>query len=272
MTLKKSITSSNHFTAFDLMSHAVFTIVRDEPFWVPVWIQHYIAQGFLPENIHILNNGGPINESTNQRINVTEVTNPVAFDHFWLRDTVTRKQKELLKTNSVVVFAEIDEFLFWKNGKLIELCDTLNETLPFIRATCYSPLQDIDAEPEYESGGLLLNRNKMLRSPGYDKTLISNVCLSWGNGFHVCKESRRTEPSQDVIMIHMWLFDFKKAWQRIQERTLAGAVGFFGYGLSEENLIEYFKNEFKTYPLSKANDTFFQGGAVPIDSLYKSIG
>lgn len=241
------------------MTNHAFTIVRDEPFWLPRWIDHYVRQGFKHHELTVLNNGGPL--SLPYPVRVIDVVNPVSFDHNWLRDTVQRYQHRLIEDHDAVVFAEVDEFLFWQHGTLKELCDQMKPGSS-VRATCYSPLHLIEQEPNYPgSGPMLATRSTMYRTHGYDKVLVARRDLTWCRGFHVCYENQGP-PDPSLLMVHMWMFDFELAWQRVSERQASGAKGFFGDGKSREQFHQHFVDRFRTWD-TKLGSLMYDPVAIP---------
>ena len=224
------------------MTHA-FTIVRDEGFWLPIWVKHYMAQGFSASELTVLNNGGPIT-GLDERINIIEVPNPASFQHEWLKQTVMAQQRLLLRTNHAVVFAECDEFLFHSDMNIYQLCQSLQQG-ESVRATAYSPIQQ-PGEAAYVDGPLLANRSIMYRTTMYDKVLVTTVPLSYCRGFHIAQENQRP-PDHRLSMVHMWMFDFDQFWQRILDRRAAGSKGFFGADMIEMEARQHFADGFATF-------------------------
>lgn len=98
---------------------ACFTIVRDEPIFLPLWHKHY-ARHFQPKDIFLLHHVASDDEVPADAFadaialfdpaNVTTLVY-ADFDPCWLREVVTSKLGSLLEAYEAVVFAEVDEML-----------------------------------------------------------------------------------------------------------------------------------------------------------------
>lgn len=194
------------------MSKAVFTIVRDERYFLPVWMRHYLKY-FAPKDIYVMDNGTVDGSTQNIDCNVIDTPHEYAFDVNWLVATVEDMQRELLKKYDIVLFAEADEIVYPES-------ESFEQPLaggPCVCCSGYTVLHD-PKEPA-------LNWNKpILRQRKYwvpdsleDKPLLSRVPLSWCFGFHHCETPYPVDPG--LYLIHLSRVDFSYYRQRYHERS-----------------------------------------------------
>lgn len=175
------------------MRIAIFTIVHNEAFFLPMWIKHY-SRDFI--NVYVLDHD-TTDGSTNalpQHVTVVKVHNPYLFDHHWLNQTVRKFQLELLQQYDIAVFAEADEFLVCpNNGNLHEYIVSAFASDPkkqMLRAIGIEVIETDDGT------------HKMVREPNYDKVLISNVECRWQLGFHELMDPMPRSDS-DLLLVHL---------------------------------------------------------------------
>ena len=88
---------------------AVFTIVREEAIFLPIWLRYYSAH-FAPEDIYVLHHvvpGGPEDSCCDGLACNVEQRPNAFFDPAWLGRVVGAKQAELLLRYRAVLFAEV---------------------------------------------------------------------------------------------------------------------------------------------------------------------
>src|SRR4051794_15749244 len=93
-------------------SRAAFTIVQDEPVFLPLWLSHY-GRFFEPKDLYVLDHGTTDGSTSGLAgvCTVISVHRETSFDHAWLRSTVERFQSFLLQSYETVLFAEADELI-----------------------------------------------------------------------------------------------------------------------------------------------------------------
>jgi hypothetical protein len=212
---------------------AVFTIMQDEPRFLPIWLAYY-RQHFDAEDIYVLNHDSkdPATLAVLARepgIHIVPVHNEHSFDHIWLRDTVVLQQQALLREYQCVLFAEIDEMVF-VNPLAIGALPSLREYIDHFLALPDSPYQrctgwNVVHRPDRGEANLdwhrplLPQRRFCHRHPGYNKYLLSKVPLSWNIGFHILMEPV-PEPNQsppgslDLLHIHQIDYDYTRERHR----------------------------------------------------------
>lgn len=165
------------------MRKAVFTICRDERFFLPIWLHHY-KQHFKDEDIYVLDNNTKDGSTTGLDVNVIPVTHEKAFDHDWMRETVQNFQHKLLKEGyDRVLFAEADEIVF---GYKKPLSQVIDESDPgYHRCLGWNLMHHPEHEPALDlTMNIIEQRILVGREDAMCKTLLSSVPLTWGNGFH----------------------------------------------------------------------------------------
>jgi hypothetical protein len=231
---------------------AVFTIVQDEPFFLPKWVAHYAAQ-FPSRDMYILNHGdGPI--STTEGI-VVPIHRTASFDHNWLRDTVQTFQRFLLQSYECVLFVEVDEFIFSNDGKpVMDFIDIfLSSDCHAVRCHGFQLVHMRDTEPAFKDGvPVLKQRGYWSPSDEYSKILLSKLPLNWICGFH----DITADPTFVVLiganvpltLLHMHRIDFELCRQRHLRNAqrkwstmdLEGGFGVQNRLVAEEELTRWF--------------------------------
>jgi hypothetical protein len=227
---------------------AIFTIVKNESYFLPIWIKHY-SKFFKKEDIYILDHQSNDGSTNNLDVNVVPVINELAFDHQWLVDTVENFQKKLLEEYTCVIFVESDELLYSINIPFTELIGKFissNET--HITCTAHEIIEVIGKEKQLlPDDSIIDNRNYWFRYPIYDKTLISKIPLIWTWGFHdVRNVPKNTNP--DLFMCHLHRCDFEMMLKRHEERAKKwnlkndGVSGFQHKIGDRDGVLKYFKD------------------------------
>lgn len=237
---------------------AIFTIVKDEKFFLPIWLRYY-KQYFLNEDIYILNHESSDGSTDNLDVNVTNIYNSVDFDHLWLVESVQNFQKELLKKYKVVIFTEIDEILYGYNQKLNDLIEEFTSSEnQYLTCIGYEIMQDIEKEKQISNEeSILENRNNWFRYDLYDKTLISKIPLNYTVGFHHCDQAKNFK---NLYMAHLHRMDFNMMLERHHLRATKFNLKkddlSKGWGMQHSigdkdgvfNLFNMFKNNIEVIP------------------------
>jgi reversibly glycosylated polypeptide / UDP-arabinopyranose mutase len=189
-------------------SAAVFTIVRNEPVNLPIWLRYY-TRHFDANDIYIIDNGANDDVATTWTVNVVKKPTHHYFDHAALVTIVQDFQKSLLEKYEYVLFAEADEIVVpvasKYSGGIREYIDRMN--VDTVLVTAY----DIVHQPNVEDGidtthEVLYQRQAFYRHPLYDKPLLTKSPVLYGAGFHRCINcSAQIDP--DLLMIHLHRMD-----------------------------------------------------------------
>lgn len=203
---------------------AVFTIVKNENYFLPIWINHY-KRFFDKSDIYILDHQTTDGSTKNLDVNVINVFNDLAFDHKWLVDTVQNFQKKLLNDYECVLFAESDEIIYSVNNDLNNIIDDFISS-NFKNAQCsgYEILHNIYEErciSPQES--IIDNRNYWFFNPLYSKVLLSKIPLFWHWGFHEILDGQSKKLAAPEIfgltLLHLHRVDFELMLKRHEERA-----------------------------------------------------
>ena len=227
---------------------AVFTIVKNEYYFLPKWINHY-SKFFDKKDIYILDHESNDGSTDNLNVNIKRIIHNLAFDHQWLVDTIQNFQKELLEKYECVIFAESDELLYSLDKDLnLIIDDFLKVNDPYITGIGYEIIQDIENEKFLnDTEEIILNRNYWFRHPLYDKTLISKVPLRWQWGFHDIIGAPKNF-SFNLYLAHLHRCDFKLMVKRHQERAMKWNLkndenyGFQHKIKEESEILKYFQS------------------------------
>lgn len=203
------------------MKFAMFTIVKDETFHLPVWCDYYARAMGGDEHIYVIDDhssDGCVERARNEYQNIKPLDIPksgTAFDHKYLQYWVKHHQRELLAQYDVVGFAEVDEFLFpfGETETLRHYVERrfVDPKLRYVAARGYEVIHRVDTERPITTNDerLMSDRNSMWWSPGaYSKTLISREPLPWIRGFHrLSHESKVSVNIHDGFVSEQDLFD-----------------------------------------------------------------
>jgi hypothetical protein len=187
---------------------AVFTIVKDEPIFLPIWLKHY-RQTFSDDDIYVIDHETKDGSTDNLNVNVIQVSNPNAFQHQWLVEQVQRVQAELLERYEVVLFAEADEIIYTDryDNLLDALKDFRKSDQEYANVVGYECVHIMDEEGPLDlSNPIVAQRQKWIREPMYDKPLLTKVPLLYAVGFHTC--NRHTNFGFGLHLFHLHRMDY----------------------------------------------------------------
>jgi hypothetical protein len=270
---------------------AIFTIVQNEPVWLPIWVDYYRAQ-IGASHLFVLDHdstgeGGDVLSELSAKfgINVIPVHRRVSFDHRWLAHTVKLFQHFLLSSYRVVLFAEVDEIVATTPGSkhrnleqysagVIGSKKLLRKPREYVRCTGYEVVHKPEEEPTLDwSKPLLQQRTWWYHSVLYSKTLLSMTPLEWIKGFHaLSNEKARIEKMEDdLVLIHLHKIDFdfclakheesaKRNWSASDIEDRAG----------EHNRLRD-ADQLRTWFRSSIDDPSKEARLVPIPDHMKSI-
>jgi hypothetical protein len=227
---------------------AVFTIVKNENYFLPIWLKHY-KKYFNNDDIYILNHQSTDGSTEGLDVNVELIVNELAFDHQWLVDTVQNFQVKLLEEYESVLFAESDELVYTLGKPLNEVIDEFLLDTQSIVQTCTAKevMENIGVEKELEPGDeIFKHRNQWFDNPIYHKTLLSKVPLKWVWGFHYTKKAN-TDKKYNLQLVHLHRCDFNFMLERHKERATKWNLKNDGAGIGyqhrigdREGVLDYF--------------------------------
>jgi hypothetical protein len=204
---------------------AVFTIVQNEPYFLPIWLRYY-RRHFDNHDLYIIAHDDPLEYAARWLDRSGPAIVPVhrseSFDHAWLCRVVSDFQHFLLNSYECVLFTEIDEIVAHPPAglaKYIERFAASNQ--PVARCVGYEILQMSDEQPLKHELAVLAQRRACFQSPLYDKPLLARVPLRWQLGFHQTElPDQQLLPDPVLPLLHLHRVDF----ERCLARTRAAAA------------------------------------------------
>lgn len=203
----------------------VFTIVREEPVFLPIWLRYY-ARHFAAEDIYVLHHTvstGPADTCTaGLDCKVIEVRND-EFDPVWLREVVCEHQAALLRRYQAVLFAEVDEIVLpdprqRPGGLRSFIADFLRTDAPAVSTTGWELHHDFGSEPAADLGRPLLEQRGLWhRNVLYDKALLTTVPLAYSLGFHTSEPA--FAPEEGLLLLHLHKYDLASYLARHEARA-----------------------------------------------------
>jgi hypothetical protein len=177
---------------------AIFTLQHNEEFFLPMWIKYY-SQHFAPEDMYIVchNCSGKVLETIKDAetmgISIVPIKTDTIFDHDMLTNQVHTSQRNLLAGYEYVVFTDCDEFIVPTDCTLREFIDKADQ--PAYRCTGWDVVED-----------------KMFGSPGFFKTLITKIPLTYCDGYHYSTPTFRERA--DLELYHLHALSYEELWQK----------------------------------------------------------
>lgn len=193
---------------------AVFTIARNESFFLPRWLEYYGRTGF---DLHVLDHESDDGSTSGPGFFREIVAREQTDDCGWMLSVVEAKQRSLLGDYRRVIFAEVDEFLVPDPALYGDLFNYLKcrHDVPVMTAVGFDVCHT--DEPDLDPDAPILSQRKWRRNDRYDKTLISTTPLSWEVGFHR-PTNVTVPPDRALLLVHLHYADRETAWARLESR------------------------------------------------------
>lgn len=198
---------------------AVFTIARNEPAFLPVWLRYYGAH-FDASDVYVLDNDstdrsadgleGSCNLLTVHRDESAEGGASVLV---WLEGVVESFFSFLLRSYDAVLFTDVDEFIVPDPERYAGGLREYVESFPGPAATCSG--YNVVHQPDEGEGPLRFDE-PILRQRGfwhhsphwYSKRVLGRIPLSWNIGFHDEYNAPEVEPDPELFLLHMHRVDY----------------------------------------------------------------
>lgn len=194
-----------------MRARAAFTIVQNEPVFLPLWLQYY-ERYFDPSDIYVLDHDSTDGSTDGlaARCHHLRVHRDRSFDHAWLNGTATAFQAFLLRSYAAVLFSEADEFVVADPAVYSGLPDYIERfTGRVARCMGFEVVHYPDEEPPLRFDHPVLAQRKYWHaSPMYSKPLLSSVPLQWSLGFHESTSHPDVQPDPGLLLIHMHRVDY----------------------------------------------------------------
>lgn len=205
---------------------AVFTIVKDDPVWLRLWLRHYL-QWFDPQDIYVLNHESRADDvtltSAAGQVHVLPVFHPVYYSMQWLLDTVSAFQRYLLQSYDTVLYTDADELVVVSpGGPYADLGDYIHRMrAAYTVCSGYEVVHKHDVEPPLDFGRwpLLQQRQWWYPSVAYSKPLLAQQPLTWSKGFHNAQQTVGMYPDPHLLLVHLHKLDFDYKKSRISARA-----------------------------------------------------
>lgn len=196
---------------------AVFTVVKDEKYFLPRWLKHY-QKYFDNKDIFVLDHQTKDGSTKNLPVKTILIENEQAYDHNWLTAKVCFFQKELLNEYECVLFSEADEFVYTVEQPLNDFINDIflkDSDINYLTTVTYELIQNLDNELPLKETDIILEKRKYW-CPYFtfgNKTLLSKIPLKWLNGFH---KVEHLEPcfKHPFFMLHLHKWDFELMCER----------------------------------------------------------
>lgn len=189
---------------------AAFTIVQNEPVYLPIWIGYY-ARFFDAADLYVLDHDSTDGSAAAQagRARIVPIHRSRSFDHSWMKQTVEAFQSFLLQSYETVVFAEVDEFLVADPARYRDLGEYLERFEGIAaRATGYNVVHHEGEAPLDFARPILAQRRHWHPAPMYNKRLIARAPLHWSIGFHDEFNAPEATPDPALFLAHLHRVDF----------------------------------------------------------------
>ena len=194
---------------------AAFTIVRNEAFFLPLWLRYYGGE-FGPEHCLVLDHGSTDGSTDALPCRVVRLGHEPCYDHEWLVGTAAEWQANLLGEGyRAVVCSDVDEMLCHPLG-----LRRFAESFPVAacRAKGYHVVQG-PGEAAYDAARPIVAQRGWWRADLlYDKTLLAREPLRWEVGFHSLAGKQHGTPAEGLTLVHLHGFDRAVARARHEAR------------------------------------------------------
>jgi len=200
----------------DARRRAAFTVVQNEPDFLPVWLAHY-GRYFDAEDIYVLDHDSADGSTRGleAQCHVFPVHRAASFDHDWLRSTVERFQALLLASYDTVLFAEVDELIVVDPARHAGLGDYIGRLrAPAARCTGFEIVHHPSEPPVRLDEPILSQRAYWHPSKTYSKCLIARTPLAWTAGFHRELRFPDVRPDPDLYLLHLHRVDYDRCLAR----------------------------------------------------------
>lgn len=227
---------------------AVFTICKDEKTFLPLWVKYY-SRFLRMENLYVIDHLSQDGSTDNLPCNTILWDYELAFDHQKVVDKVREVQQQLLELYEIVLFTEIDEIVFHKDGLFHYATTVALRDRDFVRCNGYDIIHMVDEADFDPSRPILDQRRYWFRNHTFQaKPLLSRISLDWTYGFHSCHQGGEIDPN--LYMIHLNRFDYKMAYERNLDRqkmNIHQGDKAAGYGFQKHLQGEAFRDWFYNF-------------------------
>jgi hypothetical protein len=211
------------------MRLAIFTIVRNEQIFFPIWLQHYLNTEDACD-IYVLDHGstGDSQEQlqalvAEHRFNLIPVQHAWCYDSNWLRDVTQRFQHFLLKSYKTVLFSAVDELVLpspESELRLQAMATSLHAMeLPYVRCNAFEVVHKHEEEGTLNLQLPWLSQRKWwYPTERYSKPLLARIPMYWRAGWFGAFNALEAVPVQSqLLLVHLHKIDYQLLVERHQQ-------------------------------------------------------
>jgi hypothetical protein len=197
---------------------AIFTMVYNEPVYLPIWLRYY-SQFFAPEDIYVIDNGST-DGSTDRPGFERSVVPTDCVDATYQRNMVQQKQHDLISLYDKVLYTDVDEFVVPhpSTGTLGDYIDRFGSD--YVNCNGFEVLHIKEDEPSLDvTRPILEQRSYWFPCDAYmSKPLLARIPMEWDLGCHSTPKGSRKDSS--LYLLHMHRADFNICLTRHKELSL----------------------------------------------------
>ena len=202
---------------------AVFTMVKNEKWFLPIWLNYY-SKFYDERNIYVINHAstdGSIQMIQEQykKINVVNLTYE-PFDDIFKVNELKKLQSALFQQYKTVLYSDPDELIVpvTSNGDPIPLNEYIdkfikNDSQQAIKTNGWEVihLPNKNEEPIDLTKSILEQRSYWFHSPfWYSKVLLSKTPLNWQPGLHLTENMFTID--SNLYLIHLHRIDYELSY------------------------------------------------------------
>ena len=199
---------------------AVFTMVKNEKWFLPIWLNYY-SKYFDESDIYIINHAstdGSIEmvKDYYPNINIIDLTYE-PFDDIFKINEIKKLQSQLLTKYQSTLYSDPDELIvpFIPNNDYISLSEYIDHFINFNQAQSIKSngweLIHLPKRNELKidlTRSILSQRSYWFHSPQwYSKVILSKVPLKWSPGLHLTSNEFVEDPFLYLIHLHRMDYD-----------------------------------------------------------------
>lgn len=210
------------------MRLAIFTLVRNEQFFLPIWLQHYLQ--FVPaEDVYVLDHESRgdaadvlHNLHRQYRFHLLPVQHDLCYSSAWLSRITRYFQQYLLQTYPAVLFSAADELVLptpESELTLQALAQRLSDANPYVRCNAFEVVHKHPDEPNLEPQRPILESRKWwYHTEHYSKPLLARIPLLWKPGWFGAYNVPTSQPiTKELLLVHLHKLDYRMLVERHQQ-------------------------------------------------------
>lgn len=202
---------------------AVFTMVKNEKWFLPIWLNYY-SKFFDERDIYVIDHASTDNsiqmvKEQYKKINIVQVTYE-PFDDIFKINEIKKLQSSLLGQYRCVLYSDPDELVvpFIPDTEYINLDVYIDHFIKYntqqsIRTNGWEIIH-LPKKNELKidlTQPILKQRSYWFHSPQwYSKVLLSKVALNWSPGLHLASNDFTPDPF--LYLIHLHRIDYDLAY------------------------------------------------------------